>query len=87
MDIVDEGFDGVLKFRGARWTPLGEDGAFDIGGVPLEAQFLWSVEVSVPVPSLSSPSAGPSLLLHFSFVPHGDVLALFYSNVNTTSIL
>ena len=68
-------------------TPLGEDGVFDLGGVPLEAQFLRGVEVPVPVPGSALDGAIPSLLLHLSFVPHGDVLPLFCNNADTTAFL
>ena len=87
MDVVDEGFDGVLIFCGVRCTPLGEYGVFEIGDVALEASFLHGVGVPVPVSGLALDGEGPSLLLRLGFVPHGDVLTLFRSYVETTAFL
>ena len=77
MDVVDEGFDGVLIFYGVRSMTLGEDGVFKLSDVALGSRFLRGVEVPVPVPGLALDGAGPSLLLHLDFVPHGDVLTFF----------
>ena len=77
FDVVDEGFNGVLVFSGVRWTPLGEDGVFKLSDVALEAWLLWGVEVIVPVPSLSSDGAGPSLLPRLVFSPMVIILPFF----------
>ena len=36
LDVVDKSFYVFLIFCGARWTPLGEDGVFELGDVALE---------------------------------------------------
>ena len=74
MDVVDEGFDGVLIFCGVIWNVLSEDGVFDISYVSLEDWFLHGV--GVPVLGFVSclAIAGPSFLINLVFVTHGDVL-------------
>ena len=53
---------------------MGEDDVFKLGGIDLEARFLCVVVVPVSVSSLAPDGAGPSLLLHLGFFPHGDVI-------------
>ena len=76
MDLVYEGFDGVLIFCGVRFLPLCEDGVFTICDVTFETWFLLGVGVLVSIPGLTPAGTSPSLLLRLGFVPRGDVLDL-----------
>ena len=74
MDVVDEGFYGVLIFCGIILSPLGEDGVFEFGDVVFETWFLCGVGVPVSIPGSGTVGTGPSLLIHLGFVSHGNVL-------------
>ena len=76
MDVVNEGFDGLLIFIGVRWASLGEEDVFKLSYVALEAWFLCGVGVPISVSGLVLAGAGPSLFLHLGFVPFGDVLLM-----------
>ena len=86
MDLVDEGFDDIFIFCGVRWPPLSENNFLKIGDVALEAWFLRGVRVPVLVSGSAPAGASPSLLFHFSFILHGDVIAFFCNNVVTTAV-
>ena len=45
--------------------------------VALEANFIWGVEVPVPVPSFSTAGYGTSLLLHLVLLPMVMLLLFF----------
>ena len=76
LDLVDEGFYGVLIFNGIRWAPLCEDGVFKIGDVAFETWFICGVGVTTTKSSSTPAGTGPYLLLNLSCVPHGDVLVI-----------
>ena len=88
MDVVDEGFDGVLIFRGVRCKPFCEDGVFELGDVALEDWFLCGVVAPILVYS-SALSSDISFLLLPWFYPHGDVLVMtiFCTNFETTEMM
>ena len=78
MDISNEGFNEVLVFCAIIWTPLGEDGIFELSYVDLESQFVCGVGVPISVSGLVLAGAGPSIFLHLGFVPFGDVLLILF---------
>ena len=74
LDIVDEGFYGILIFFGIIWVPICEYGILNISDVAFETLFLRGVGVPVLIPSLALVGTGPYLLIHLGFLPHGNVL-------------
>ena len=78
MDLVDDGFYGVLIFCDVRWSSLCEDGIFDLGDVDFETSFLHGVGFPVSMPGPDLAGTGTYLLIQLGFFTHGDVIDAFF---------
>ena len=78
MDVVDEVFNGFIIFCGVIWTPLGEDGVFDLGDVAIETRFLRGVVIPISISSLGLVGTSPSLLIHLFFVTQENTGRMAY---------